>query len=394
MRPGERLALLLLDLDKFEIVRDLCGPAGADAVLDIVAQDRLRPAPPMRALHFTADTFIYLLPFTNEREDIAAFAQQVKDRVSKPIWIGRNVVHLTMSIGIAIDEEGLASADDLLHAASIALSHAREFGEGSIRFFEQHMLAELDQRAELEYDFRSGLIRSEVQPYYQPIVSLPGEIPHGFEALARWQHPRHGLISPGSFLPIAHELGLDRELFILMMRQACRDARDWPAHLTISVNMSPSQLCDPTIASETLKILYASGFNPTRLIFEITEEALIDNVARACETIRLLRSAGIRIAVDDFGSGYSSLQRLCALEVDQLKIDSTLVQSMGHEAGRKLLKAVVDMGHALAMAVTAEGIETREQALFMTSVNCAYGQGYLFGHPEPAAVAQAIAERS
>ncbi|HAF41029.1 MAG TPA: EAL domain-containing protein [Sphingobium sp.] len=224
--------------------------------------------------------------------------------------------------------------------------------------------------------------------HYQPIILLDNSRPKGFEALARWHHPRQGLLGPDRFLPIVDDMGLDRDLLFMMLRQVCRDARDWPAHFTVSINISPAQLCDPDNAVMLLRILFASGLAPGRLIVEITESALIHNLASAHETIRSLRNTGVRIALDDFGTGYASLSRLCNLEIDHLKIDRTLIQSLDREAGRKLVKAVVDLGRSLSMPVTAEGIETPDHARFLRDLDCAFGQGYYFGRPEPADAAR------
>ena len=391
MRPADRLALMLINLDRFTLVNDLCGPAKGDAVLDIVLHERLARLEGAFAAHLAADEFACLLPFSAEDDAAIAFAGRLQQIISEPIHIGQHVIYLTASIGLVIEDANAPSADNLLHAASIALSHAREAGGDSVRRFHPDMFVDIGNRAELENDLRSSMMRGELVPYYQPIVTLGSSAPTGFEALARWHHPRQGLVAPDRFLPIADEMGLDRELLFILTRQACRDARDWPPHFTVSINMSPSQLCDPENAVTLLKILFASGLAPGRLIVEITESALIHNLASARETIRSLRNTGIRVALDDFGTGYASLSRLCNLEIDHLKIDRTLIQSLDREAGRKLVKAVVDLGRSLSMPVTAEGIGTEEQASFLRELDCAYGQGYLFGRPAPAALTRDIA---
>jgi diguanylate cyclase (GGDEF)-like protein len=390
MQPTDRLALLLIDLDRFNLVTDLCGPAKGDAVLDIVARERLGGLKHARALHLAANEFACLLPLGDADEAAFAFARQVQHAIGEPIYMEQHVIYLTASIGLAIEDKR-RSTDDLLHAASVALSQALQEGGDAVRHFQPQMLIDIGDRAELENDLRSSILRGEIKPYYQPIVLLDSGKPKGFEALVRWDHPRQGLIGPERLLPIAEDMGMDRDLLFLLMRQVCRDARDWPPHFTVSINMSPAQLCDPDNAVALLQILFASGLAPGRLIVEIIENALIHNLANAQETIRSLRNTGISVALDDFGTGYASLSRLCNLEIDQLKIDRTLIQSLDSEAGRKLVKAVTDLGRSLSMPVTAEGIETEEQAQFLRSLNCAYGQGYLFGRPAPAETARAVA---
>lgn len=391
MGPADRLALMLINLDRFKLVNDLCGPAKGDAVLDIVLHERLRRLEGMLAVHLAADEFACLLPFSTEDDTAIAFAGRLQRIIGEPIHIGQHVIYLTASIGLVIEDANAPSADDLLHAASIALSHARESGGDTFRRFHPDMFIDIGNRAELENDLRSSMMRGEIAPHYQPIVTLGSSAPTGFEALARWHHPRQGLVGPDRFLPIADAMGLDRDLLFILTRQACRDARDWPPHFTVSINMSPSQLCDPENAVTLLQILFASGLAPGRLIVEITESALIHNLTSARETIRSLRNTGVRVALDDFGTGYASLSRLCNLEIDHLKIDRTLIQSLDREAGRKLVKAVVDLGRSLSMPVTAEGIGTHEQASFLRGLDCAYGQGYLFGRPAPAGVTRTIA---
>ncbi|WP_375195285.1 putative bifunctional diguanylate cyclase/phosphodiesterase [Sphingobium sp.] len=390
MEPDERLALLLIDLDRFKLVNDLCGPAKGDAVLDMVRQ-RLGGLKHARTLHLAGDEFACLLPFSDADETAVAFAQQVQSVIGEPIHMEQHVIYLTCSIGLVIDDGGSRTADQLLHAASIALSHAQQAGGDTFRHFAPEMFIDLGKRAELENDLRSSIMRGEIQPWYQPIVQLDSGRPKGFEALIRWHHPRQGVVGPDRFLPIAEEMGMDRDLLFLLMRQVCRDARNWPPHFTVSINMSPAQLCDPDNAVTLLQILFASGLTPGRLIVEITENALIHNLASAQETIRSLRNTGISVALDDFGTGYASLSRLCNLEIDQMKIDRTLIQSLDREAGRKLVKAVVDLGRSLSMPVTAEGIETDAQAQFLRGLDCAFGQGYLFGRPAPADTARKVA---
>ncbi|WIW90884.1 bifunctional diguanylate cyclase/phosphodiesterase (plasmid) [Sphingobium sp. V4] len=386
--PADRLALLLIDLDRFDLVNDLCGPAKGDAVLEIVARQRLGSIRTVRSIHLAADKFACLFPFAGDEAIALALADTVQQVIREPILLGEHVVYLTASGGLVIADEPALSADDLLHAASLALSHAQQAGGETVRCFCPEMFTDLDDRTELENDLRTSLMRGEILPYYQPIILLDNSRPKGFEALARWHHPRQGLLGPDRFLPIVDDMGLDRDLLFMMLRQVCRDARDWPAHFTVSINISPAQLCDPDNAVMLLRILFASGLAPGRLIVEITESALIHNLASAHETIRSLRNTGVRIALDDFGTGYASLSRLCNLEIDHLKIDRTLIQSLDREAGRKLVKAVVDLGRSLSMPVTAEGIETPDHARFLRDLDCAFGQGYYFGRPEPADAAR------
>lgn len=386
-----RLALLLIDLDQFKLINDLCGPATGDLVLQIVAERFRENCPDARVLHLSADEFACLLKVPHDVDPSTDRAQHILRRIGEPIAVGQHVIHLTASIGLVTEKETTLSPDEMLRAASIALNHAKRHGGATISRFQSEMLMELDERAQLGADFRSGILRGEILPHYQPIVVLDNGAPKGFEALVRWNHPHHGLLGPNRILPVAEEMNMCCDLLFLMLRQTCRDARDWPPHFTMSVNMTPSQISDPKNALKLLQILFASGLAPGRLIVEITENALIHDLANAQETIRSLRNTGVRIALDDFGAGYASLTHLCNLEIDHLKIDRTLIDALDREAGRKLVQAVIDLGRSLSVPVTAEGIETPEQADFLKNLGCAYGQGFFFGRPSPAQAAHEIA---
>jgi len=386
------VAMLLLDLDRFRLVNDLCGHAAGDSLIDTV-RDRCARSLRARALqggeivHIGADEFACLLPLHGDSEDQARLdrlAEALLDAIGTPVSLGRHIVHLTASIGMAVDRQGALSAEELLRGASIALSHAKDAGGGAIRRFSPEMFASLSDRAALEEDLRGGLVRGELVPYYQPIVALPSRGIARFEALVRWHHPQRGVLGPDRFLPMAEDVGLNDDLLYAMLRQSCRDAQDWGARLGLSLNMSPRQVCDPDIAFRLLRIVFASGIRPDRLTVEITENAVMHNVVAAQATVASLREAGIKVALDDFGTGYASLSRICKLPLDMIKIDRTLVDALGSDAGRKLVKVVVDLGQSLSMPVTAEGIETEQQAQTLSELGCAFGQGYLFGRAAPA----------
>lgn len=390
VHPSKCFALLLVDLDRFQELFDLCGPEGVDMMRDLLVQDRLKQLNQATIVHMTGGTFVCLLPY-DEHDDLIAFIDRLRDVIGKPMWINRHVIYLTASIGVVVANAQLW-ADDLLHAASVALSQAQRAGSNKVSCFREEMYSDLQARAELETDFHSGLRLGQIVPFYQPIVGLTKGVPKGFEALARWQHPRLGLLSPDRFLSVASDLDLGGDMLLLLLRQICRDAQDWPPHLTASINISPVQLCDPVLVRQILRIIYASGIAPSRLTIEITEEASIDNPVAAGEAITALRKAGLGIALDDFGSGHASFDRLSHLEIDQLKIDRSLVQAMDKERGRKLVGAIAHLGHSLSMKVTAEGIETAEHERFAQDAQCNWGQGYLYGEPVPAETARMVAQ--
>ena len=392
------LALLVLDLDRFKLVNDLCGHHAGDLVLSIVS-DRYGRAVAKSGgalAHIGGDEFACVVPLgtdsgAGDEYRAEAVASDLQDILAAPIVLGQHMIHLTAAIGIAIDPCGDVPAEQLLRAASIAVSRAKAVGGATVRRFMPEMLARLTDRAALEEALRSSLLRGELVPYYQPIVALPSRTIARFELLARWLHPQRGLLGPDQFLPVSEDLHLIDDLMFSLLRQACRDARDWPDGVGLAINMSPRQVCDPALADHLLQIAFASAFPPERLTVEITEDAMVHSLADARATIETLRGAGVHVALDDFGTGYGSLARLCELPLDTLKIDRTLIQAIDRDAGRKLVNTVIDLGRSLGMPVTAEGVETEQQAQFLIERGCAYAQGFLFGRPAPAREAARIA---
>ncbi|WP_334182019.1 putative bifunctional diguanylate cyclase/phosphodiesterase [Novosphingobium sp.] len=385
------VALLLIGLDRFRLVNELCGHAAGDSLLDTVRDRCARALHADSAhggaiVHIGGDEFACLLPLQDDGCDQAhldRLAETLLETIGTPVSLGRHIIHLTASIGMAVDRGSAISAEELLRGASIALSHAKDAGDRRVRRFSHEMFAFLSERAALEEDLRSGLLRGELVPYYQPIVALPSREIVRFEALVRWHHPQRGVLGPDRFLSMAEDVGLNDDLLYAMLRQSCRDAQGWGDRLGLSINMSPRQVCDPDIASRLLRIVFASGIRPERLTVEITENAVMHNVVAAQATVASLREAGIKVALDDFGTGYASLSRICKLPLDMIKIDRTLVEALASDAGCKLVKVVVDLGQSLSMPVTAEGIETEQQARALSELGCAFGQGYLFGRAAP-----------
>ena len=243
-------------------------------------------------------------------------------------------------------------------------------------------------------DLRAGIGRQEFLPFYQPILACEtGEL-LGFESLARWQHPKLGLLSPSLFIPIAEELGLVDELCMALLAQVCRDARVWPGHLTLSINISPVQLTDPTLSRRLLQQLLAGGIAPGRLIVELTESRRVNDLEAAREALIALRSVGIKLALDDFGAGFTNLRYLNELPFDRIKIDRSFISTLDGFTGRVIVRSIISLAQSLNMVVTAEGVETQEQADLLCGMGCDQGQGFLFGRAMPAAaVLQMIGSR-
>lgn len=386
-QPDDILSVLVINLDRFKLVNDIFGHQAGDQVL-LTAADRLRSiaaASGAGVVHLGGDEFACFLSHHRAANASTALADQILESIAAPIIVDDRIVEVGVSIGIANGDGG--AANDLLRTAGVAMSHAKRGGGASCRVFEPTMDIDLRNRAELESDLRAGIARGEVIPFYQPIFSFRAGDLVGFESLARWQHPSRGMLDPGIFIPIAEDVDAINDLCFSLLRQACRDVRNWPPHLTLSINISPIQFDDPNLPLRLLQILYVGGIAPGRLIVEITESALVRDVDAAHTTITSLRNAGVKVALDDFGTGYSSLHHLRELQFDRIKIDRSFIKTLDGFAGSKIVQAIIDLGHNLGMPVTAEGVESLEQADTLSRLGCTYGQGFLFGHPMPSQAA-------
>lgn len=240
----------------------------------------------------------------------------------------------------------------------------------------------------LSPDLRSGIANGELLPYYQPILDIETGGLVGFESLARWVHPHFGLIGPALFVPIAERIDAIGELSYSLLAQACGHARAWPEHLDLSINISPTQLCDPELPARLPEILAAGGLAPSRLTIELTETALVRDLATARRTLTTLRDHGIKLALDDFGAGHTSLRYLNELPFDRIKIDRSFIETIHGRTGRMIVRSIISLAHSLHMQVTAEGIESNGQAAILGDMGCDHGQGFLFGAPIPAIAAQ------
>ena len=289
-------------------------------------------------------------------------------------------------IGIAtIDHRSEGGAADIMRYADMALYRAKNEGRNRACIYDAAMDADLSKRKLVEQELREAIEKGELNVLYQPIVNASGEKVVGVEALARWTHPQRGLILPGEFIPIAEHSGLIIELGDYVLRRACIDGASWPG-LTVAVNVSPLQFRQIDFVSVVERILGETGFDPTRLELELTESTLIGNVESAESAMIRLKALGVRLALDDFGTGYSSLQYLRRFPFDKLKIDRSFVLSIEKTAdAAAIVHAVVSLGRGLGMKVTAEGVETAEQHLFLRAAGVHFMQGYRFGKPMTAA---------
>jgi len=385
---NRHLAVLLLDLDRFKPINDVYGHSAGDLVLCTIAariNDLGAAAGSCIVARLGGDEFACILEYDKDSDAPMRMANQMVVAVAQKIDIGGRMIEIGASAGIVTASEAREDIDELLRRADVAMYRAKREGRGTFRSFEKQMDAELQQRAAVESDLRAGLPRGEIVPYFQPIMALPGNELIGFEALARWNHPAEGLILPDNFISIAEDCHLIDQLFFTLLAKACNDARAWPAHLSLAVNVSPVQLSDPWLAQRILKTLTETGFAPGRLTIELTENAVVDDLVPARSIIASLKSAGAKVVLDDFGTGYSSLTHLRTLPFDSIKIDRSFVKDMQHARNRELVRAIIGMGHSLGMLVTAEGVERAGDLSVLAELDCNYVQGYLLGHPASAA---------
>jgi len=322
------------------------------------------------------------------------------------------IVQIGVSIGIALvrPEDGSAdapvrsadafvrsadafvrSADALVRNADVALYRAKADGRSRFRFFDSGLDAPIQQRALLESELRQAIAHDLLIPHFQPLVDMATERLIGFEMLARWPHPTRGMVPPGEFIPIAEDIGLIGPMTECLLRRACRIATTWPSEILLACNVSPLQLRDRGLPAMVQAILDETGLPAHRLELEITESALVGDIDLARELLGEFKTLGVSLALDDFGTGYSSLRHLQMLPFDKLKIDAGFVGAMGRDTeSRKIVAAVVGLGHSLGLITVAEGVEEAATAALLRNLGCDIGQGWLFGRPGPAETINAL----
>jgi predicted signal transduction protein with EAL and GGDEF domain len=288
-----------------------------------------------------------------------------------------------------------APVETMLRRADMAMYWAKSDGRGCYRFFDRSMDEKLRQRVELESEIGNAIAEGQIVPYYQRIVRLDDGETIGFEVLARWIHPKRGVLTSDIFIPVAEDTGMIGKMTDHLLERAMRDAKEWPDHLSVSINFSPRQISDPNLASRILGLLTKVAFPPHRLVIEITEGAVVQRLEDAKVVLQSLRNVGVRVALDDFGTGYSGLYHLRELELDVLKIDrSFIAQIVNKPEEARIVKAMLSLGRALGLMTTAEGIESEEVRECLLKLGCDAGQGYLFGSPEPIAMVRSALKAS
>lgn len=397
---GRSFAVLYFDLDNFKLVNDSLGHAAGDEMLVGVAKrlERCVRANESIVARIGGDEFAILLENTDSLDHAKMIASRVTEAIAAPFSLGNNrEVFSSASIGITYVADGFGNADDLLREADTAMYEAKQRGKNQFQIFSPSMHEEANQRLDLESELRRAVERDEIFLLYQPIVNLQTTRVVGFEALARWSHPRLGLVSPLKFIPIAEETGLivsiGAKILTMACQQMCVWQRDFPhtENLTLNVNLSAKQLSKPTIVREIQNTLLQTGIKPECLRIELTESAIMENLHEGVELLAALRESGMRIEIDDFGTGYSSLQLLHKLPLDVLKVDRGFVSGMARSTeSMALVRTVLTLAESLGLDVIAEGIETEEQRVQLMSMGCRLGQGFLFAKPLDVAAVEAL----
>ena len=388
---GERMAVLLLNLDRFKDVNDSYGHATGDQVLKHMVQQvqsALRPGDVLGRL--AGDELAVVARHLRHADGAAAVARQLIVAVAEP-WSSPDGFEVVagVSVGICMFPEHAATAELLLQGAHAAVYGAKAQGRGAWCFYEETMTQAARERLELESRLRLALAHGHLEMHYQPQVDIVTGRITGAEALVRWNDPHEGLISPGRFIPVAETSGVIGPLGEWVMRQVCRQGQQWRdaglPDVTLAVNVSPRQFHLTDLAGCASAALAASGFPARLLELEITESALAERVDEVRQVLVRLRELGLRIAVDDFGTGYSSLAQLKRFPIDVLKIDQGFIRDIPHSADDMAIStAIIGMGHSLGMSVLAEGVETPEQMAFLRERGCNAYQGYLCSRPLPA----------
>jgi diguanylate cyclase (GGDEF)-like protein len=388
-RTGTPVAVLFLDVDSFKQINDSMGHAAGDLLLTVLA-DRFRAMlrPMDTVARFGGDEFTFLFEELESERGAVLIADRISQSASEPLTLGDGETSVAVSIGIAIVSDPSVAPDSVIRDADTAMYRAKELGGARFELYDETSRNRATRRLELEQALRRAVERSELRVHYQPCVSLNGETGlTGFEALVRWQHPERGLIEAEEFVSLAEDTGLIVPIGEWVLEQALHHVASWRQSrpgVTISVNLSSRQLEDPGLVASLGAAMRASGADPSMLCLEVTEDTVEHNPELAARMLVAIDELGVKLAIDDFGMGHSSLASLRHLPLDTIKIHQSFVSSLGTEPGEAaIVGALVELGHALGLSVVAEGVESDAQLAQLRDLGCDGAQGYLFSRPLP-----------
>ncbi|MCP5396446.1 MAG: EAL domain-containing protein [Sphingomonadaceae bacterium] len=381
-------SVFLLDLDRFKQVNDTLGHPAGDALLKQVSQRLERVVGKLgRVGRLGGDEFQVIIPGRQERDRLAALAQEIIQTLSQPYSIEGQRVVIGASVGISICPEHGDNSEAIIRNADLALYAAKDGGRGRYFFYANDLHSAAEERAQLEQDLRDALAEGGLELHYQPVVNTTSEQISGFEALLRWNHPVMGWISPEKFIPIAEDTGLIGPIGEWAIRTACADLATWPEKVRCAVNVSPLQFSSPQLPAIIAHALAQSGIHPSRLELEITETVFLNDSEGTDQMFAALKQIGVRFALDDFGTGYSSLGYLKKAPFDKIKIDQSFVRGATEPGSRNgaIIASITSLAHALGMDTTAEGVETLDELDLVRMHGCSHVQGYIYERPLSAA---------
>lgn len=390
-RTGASVAVLFMDVDRFKHLNDSLGHGIGDQLLSVLGRRLTIAAKDHMVARLGGDEFTILIESSRAESEALAVAEGIIDALRWPIALSGQELFVSMSIGIAVSTASDHTITELLRKADIALYRSKADGRGRFTLFHPDQDAFSAEKFALDNELRRSVQRDELLLHFQPIVDLRTRQISGMEALLRWNHPHRGILSPATFISIAEETGDIVHIGHWVLEQACRQAvqlqRLRPGMpLSLSVNVSAAEFRQRDLPQRLARVLRQTGMPPAQLELELTETVLIEHLSDTLPVLRAIKAMGVRLAIDDFGTGYSSLAYLEHLPVDALKIDQTFVARLGVEqTTAPVVRAIVELGRSLGIAVIAEGVETESQVKFLADAGCGYGQGYYFREAVPAA---------
>ena len=386
-RSGTRIGLMFIDLDRFKNINDSLGHQTGDQLLRVMSE-RLGRA--VRGSDTVArmggDEFVILLPDLNGKLEIEAIIKKLQTSIYAPCPVGESDLHVTPSIGVAFYPDDGADLSTLLKNADVAMYRAKEQGRNNCQYYRPEMSVGALEKLALENDLRGALLRGEFELHYQPQVDLRSREIIGVEALIRWLHPRLGCVMPGDFIPLAEETGMISSIGEWVLQKGCEQVVQWnmraPRPLRLAVNLSPRQFRQRGLVDMIQRALASTGLAPELLELELTESVLLNDTEETIQILSLLKTLGVRLAIDDFGVGYSSLAYLKRFPIDRLKIDRSFIRDISSDPDdAAIARAIIAMAHSLKLNVVAEGVETSDHLDFLDSHRCDIGQGYFFARP-------------
>ena len=392
---GGRCAFMMIDLDRFKAVNDTLGHQIGDRLLGRVSERLRHLAGDEMVGRLGGDEFAVVVRDASDFARVEQLALTIIDSLSQPYEVDQHTLYIGASVGVALGPRDGRTAEMLIRSADLALYRSKDGGGGHFHLYDPQLHVQAEERRVLEIALRQALENGELHLHYQPVVAADTGALTGFEALLRWTHPEHGVISPAKFVPIAEEARLIAPIGEWVLRTACAEAAHWPSHVRIAVNVSAEQLYSPNFVTTVTSALSHSGLSAERLEIEVTESLFMREGTSAILVLERLLDLGVRLSLDDFGTGYSSLGYLSRTRFSTIKVDRSFVQdaAKGAPEAIAIIRAVVALADSLGMATTAEGVETEHEHAMVRQYGCSKVQGYYFGRPLPVEEARAIATR-